>query len=245
VARLLLFDIDMTLIRGRDPGRGPGRAAIDLAFERVYGVQQASAGVSFDGRTDRGIFSEMIALHAGAHGDAAAAFDAITAAYLAALAETTGSIESVVLPGVFELLTALRVSHPGIGLATGNLERGAALKLSAHGLWEAFATGGFGDKTDNRTELVSDGITRLAAHLGVAAGPADCIVIGDTPLDIAAAHGAGARALGVATGRSSLAELLACGADWAVADLSSTKSVLEILRSEPSHQPPAPAAAEG
>ena len=166
MARLLLFDIDMTLIRGRDPGRGPGRAAIDLAFERVYGVQQASAGVSFDGRTDRGIFSEMIALHAGTHGDAAAAFDAITAAY-------------------------------------------------------------------------------LAAHLGVAAGPADCIVIGDTPLDIAAAHGAGARALGVATGRSSLAELLACGADWAVADLSSTKSVLEILRSEPSHQPPAPAAAEG
>ncbi len=220
----------MTLIRGADPGRGPGRAAIDLAFERVYGIQMASRGVSFDGRTDRGIFAEMISLHALSQGDAAAAFDATTAAYLVALAETASATSSVVLPGVWSLLDALRATHAGIGLATGNLQRGAELKLAPHGLWEAFATGGFGDHADNRAELIADGLANLAAHLGVAADPGDCIVVGDTPLDIAAAHTVGARALGVATGRYGTAELLACEADWAVEDLSATEAVVEILR---------------
>ena len=229
MARLLLFDIDMTLIRAVDPGRGPGRAAIDLAFERVHGIQLASHGVSFDGRTDRGIFTEMIALHGVANGDAAAAFHAVTAAYLEALVETTANIPSVVLPGVPVLLDALRSTHAGVGLATGNLRRGAELKLTPHGLWETFATGGFGDTSDDRAQLVLDGLSNLAAHLGLAPNPVDCIVIGDTPLDIAAAHAVGARALGVATGRYGIEQLLAQGADWAVEDLSATHDVLELL----------------
>lgn len=229
MARLLLFDIDMTLIRGANPGRGPGRAAIDLAFERTCGVSEASKGVSFDGRTDRGIFTEMIALHGVANGDDAAAFDAITAAYLVALAETTAAIDSVVLPGVYDLLAALRETHVAVGLATGNLRRGAELKLAPHGLWDAFAAGGFGDHTDNRAELVGEGLANLAAHAGIEPDAADCIVIGDTPLDIAAAHAIGARVLGVATGRYGVTELLSHGADWAVEDLGRTANVLELL----------------
>lgn len=229
MARLLLFDIDMTLIRGQDGAHGPGRVALDLAFERVFGIHEASRNVSFDGRTDRGIFTEMLYLHGVAGEDPESGFVAIANAYLAALAETTVSHPNYVLPGVPALLAALRTTHPAVGLATGNIRRGAELKLSPHGLWEAFATGGFGDDTDVRSELVADGLANLAAHLGIAPEPADCVIIGDTPLDIAAAHAVGARALAVATGRYNTGELLDAGAQWAVEDLADTAEIVALL----------------
>jgi phosphoglycolate phosphatase-like HAD superfamily hydrolase len=229
MARLLLFDIDMTLIKGASPGLGPGRFALDLAFERTFGISAASDGVIFDGRTDRGIFRELIEFHRVAEGDGAHAFAALTEAYLLTLAETTPAYPTVVLPGVLDLLEALRPTHTALGLATGNMRRGAELKLAPHGLWEAFATGGFGDHTEERAELVAEGLANLASHLGIDPDPADCLVIGDTPLDIAAAHAVGAKALAVATGRYTVDDLLASGADAAIADFTDTAAALALL----------------
>jgi phosphoglycolate phosphatase-like HAD superfamily hydrolase len=225
MARLILFDIDLTLIHTK----GAGRTAMDTAFERLYGVAKATAGVSFDGRTDWAIFSEVIERHGVADGAIERAVAEFSEAYLEEFPRFLVEKGGEVLPGVPALLDALEGEVPGFGLATGNLRRGAAAKLKHFGLWERFAGGGFGDRHTVRAELVAAGIIELAGALGVAAEPGDAIVLGDTPLDVEAAHIAGARALGVGTGRFSAAELLASGAEFAVDDLADTERVLEIL----------------
>jgi len=227
MARLILFDIDMTLITTT----GAGRTAIGTAFGRLYGIEKPTDGVSFDGRTDHAIFTEIIQKHRLANGDLEAVYRKATEAYLAELPNSLASKAGTVLPGVPELLAALGESRGGIGLATGNSRRGARVKLSYFGLWERFAGGGFGDVTPIRAEVVRAGMEELAGILELDANPFDTIVLGDTPLDVDAAHKAGTRALAVATGKFTVAELEASGAEWVMEDLADTSRVLEILGS--------------
>lgn len=225
MTRLILFDIDLTLVQTS----GAGRTAMETAFERLYGVAEATAGVTFDGRTDRAIFIEVIERHGVANGSIEQSLEEFAEAYLAEFPRFLAEKGGRVLPGVPDLLDALDREVPGFGLATGNLRRGAAAKLTHFGLWERFAGGGFGDSHTVRAELVKAGIAELAEALGAAADPANTIVLGDTPLDVEAAHRAGARALGVGTGRFTADDLLAGGADFAVNDLADTALVLDIL----------------
>ena len=225
MARLVLFDIDMTLI---DTQRA-GRAALAAAFERAFALPDALLEVAIDGRTDHAIFMELLGRHGLAGDDLAAAFERAVAAYLAELPGCISGREGRVLPGVEGLLVALRASHGAIGLATGNMRRGAAMKLEHFGLAAHFACGGFGDATPVRAQVVAEGMRALAKELGVEARPEETVVIGDTPLDVEAAHGAGAKALAVATGRYDDAALQATGAEHVLADLSDTAAVLRIL----------------
>lgn len=227
MARLILFDIDLTLIATT----GAGRTAMDLAFEQLWNKPLATEGVSFDGRTDRGIFIEVLEHH-GHGGDALERNLALyTEAYLAELPRAMAAKSGSVLPGVHSLLSALTERQPGFGLATGNFRRGAEAKLAHFGLWHHFLGGGFGDDHAVRRDLVAAGIRELSTRLEYEPNPADAIVLGDTPLDVEAAHLAGARALGVATGRFGVDQLLASGAEFAVPDLTDTERVMEILLS--------------
>lgn len=224
--QIILFDIDLTLITTN----GAGRTAIETAFEKAFGVPNATEGVSFDGRTDHGIFMELIVTHHVAGPDPMAAYRRMVEAYLGEIEPSLMAREGTILPGVPEILATMRETHK-LGLATGNLRRGAEAKLRHYGIWEHFAGGGFGDNSPVRAELVRHGIEEMAALLGIEPDPHDCIVLGDTPLDVEAAHLAGARALAVATGRSDMEALTKSGAEWVLPDLSNTKQVLEILRS--------------
>ena len=215
----------MTLIRSN----GAGRAAMDAAFAGLFGVESATAGVSFDGRTDRAIFLETLTMHDLLNGDPAATVARTFDAYLERLPASLDRLGGEVLPGVTGLLDALAGGNAVIGLATGNVRRGAEAKLRHFGLWEHFAGGGFGDHATVRADLVRAGIDELAAAAGVPAERASVIVLGDTPLDVEAAHVAGAQALGVGTGRFTVEQLLASGAEWAVPDLSDTNQVLRAL----------------
>ncbi|MCC7364919.1 MAG: haloacid dehalogenase-like hydrolase [Dehalococcoidia bacterium] len=227
MARFILFDVDMTLISTLRAGR----TALAGAFEDLFGLEDPIGDTRIDGRTDHAIFREIIARHSLADGDIDAVYRRVCDAYLERLPRALAEREGFVLPGVPALLDALAASHRAVGLATGNMRRGAAIKLGAFGLWERFPTGGFGDDTPVRAELVAEAIHSLAEHLGLPAHPHDAIVIGDTPLDVEAAHHAGARALGVATGRYTVDELLASGAEHALPDLGDTPAVLRILTS--------------
>jgi phosphoglycolate phosphatase-like HAD superfamily hydrolase len=212
---MVLFDVDMTLIRTN----GAGRAAMDDALKTLFGLEQATAGISFDGRTDRAIFLEAIAVHGIAGDELEAIYGSILGGYLERLPGSLDRLGGQVLPGVPALLDALAVRRLPVGLATGNVREGARLKLSHFGLWGRFAAGGFGDGRTVRAELVAEGISSLAAAAGLDPDAEATLVIGDTPLDVEAAHAAGARALGVATGRSTVEQLLAAGAEHAVASL--------------------------
>lgn len=227
MARLVLFDIDQTLISTLRAGR----AALDSGFARTFGIDDAIGSVAIDGRTDHAIFMEIIATRGLANGDIAAAYRSGCDAYLADLPDAIAARNGHVLPGVAALLDALAASHGAVGLATGNMRRGAEIKLGHFGLWKRFAAGGFGDDTPVRAEVVASGIHALAAVLDVPAHPHDAIVLGDTPLDVDAAHLAGARAIAVATGKYGVDELAASGAEFVVPDLADTARMLEILAS--------------
>ena len=225
--RLILFDIDLTLIASA----GGGRTAMESAFARLWSVERATEAISFDGRTDRGIFIQVLEKHGKAGPELEANLARYVEGYIQDLPDALAAKGGHVLPGVPELLAALAIEQPGFGLATGNIRRGAQAKLGHFGLWEHFIGGGFGDDHAIRSGLVADGIRELATHLETDPDPRNALVLGDTPLDIEAAHIAGAKALGVGTGRFTAAELLAAGADYALDDLSDTVRALEILTS--------------
>lgn len=220
--RLLLFDIDQTLIRTA----GAGRLAMDRALEDVLGIPEVSKGILFDGRTDYGIFLEAL----GRHSDAPASLlPGMQAAYLRYLPDALQQKGGIVLDGVPELLDALDAEGAAMGVATGNMRDGAAAKLGYFGLWERFRGGGFGDHVLVRSELIVAGIEDIAREHDIEPDPANAIVLGDTPLDVEAALSAGATAFGVATGRFSVDELLAAGAHHAVADLTDTNAIVDLL----------------
>ena len=218
---IVLFDIDMTLVRTN----GAGRAAMDAALAEAYGVASPTEGIAFDGRTDRAIFLD--ALHR--LGDATPqALQRLVAGYLQRLPGELERRGGDVLPGVLDLLARLEHERVPLGLATGNMRAGAQFKLAHFDLWRRFLGGGFGDHVVVRSELVSAAIVELSAIAG-GPGPQPCVVVGDTPLDIEAAHAAGARAIGVATGRYTTAELAAAGADLALPDLSAVDEVITFI----------------
>ncbi len=221
----MLFDIDLTLIRTD----GAGRAAMTEAIRRLYGIDNPTDGIRFDGRTDHAIFLEAIDRHGLANGDGQEAYRRVTAEYVAMLPASLRARGGTVLPGVSVVLDALEAAGVAVGLATGNMRAGAQAKLSHFDLWHRFAGGGFGDATSNRGEVVSQAIVEVAGAVGIEPDPHDALVIGDTPLDVAAAHQAGARALAVATGSYDVAALRDNGAEYVVADLSDTPALREIL----------------
>jgi phosphoglycolate phosphatase-like HAD superfamily hydrolase len=131
----------------------------------------------------------------------------------------------VALPGTPELIEALaRRSDVVLGLCTGNLARGAELKLGSAGLWGPFRFGGYGSDAEPRPDIV-----RAAWRKARELGATDGLVIGDTPRDILAAHDAGLPACGVATGRWSMHDLLTHGADKVTADFGDLSSALDLL----------------
>ena len=220
--RLLLFDIDGTLIESG----GAGRAALAEASASELGLPGLD-GVAFAGRSDRAIVRDVLVL-AGVP-PTAGAIDRIVTAYLARLPEALESHDGHILDGVVELLDALEDSHASVGLATGNLMRGAELKLRHYGLWERFRAGGFGDVSSDRAEIVAVAIEALARASGVDASAARPVVIGDTPHDVTAGHAAGARVLAVATGTYGEDALRESGADLVLGDLTETAAALDFL----------------
>ena len=211
----VLFDIDGTLITTG----GAGAVAWQLAFEELHGIPADIGAFSDAGMTDPEVGARTFTSVIG-RSPTAAELDALLDRRLHHLPRAV--IESSgyrVLPGVHALLPRLAADGYLLGLTTGGSEPAARVKLERGGLNEYFCFGGFGSDSPDRTELTRIAIGRAAAVQGNGLMPSQCLVVGDTPLDIAAAHGAGAIALGVASGHFGVAELAAAGADHVIASL--------------------------
>lgn len=203
---VLLFDIDGTLISTG----GAGRRAMEAGFALHTGRPDACAGFSMAGLTDRLIVRR--GLQQVGHAVDEAAIDRVLDAYLAALQTELASAEGyAVLPGVAAILQHVAIL-PGlaVGLGTGNVRRGAQLKLQHGNIWHHFGFGGFGCDAEARDRLILAGAQRGAQALGQALDQCKVWVIGDTPLDVAAAHANGFACLAVCTGGATRAELAAC-----------------------------------
>jgi phosphoglycolate phosphatase-like HAD superfamily hydrolase len=201
---IFLFDIDGTLVATD----GAGRRAFERALLEVLGLAAGLRAVQLDGKTDPLILDEACAA-AGRPAPTADERAAVLTAYLAHLPAEMARCRYQILPGVERALDHLEARGVAIGLQTGNVEGGARCKLERGDLWRRFRFGGYGSDAHERAELVRIAITRGRHHLATD----EVWVIGDTPRDVAAAHAAGARAIGVATGAYDFDALERAGAD--------------------------------
>ncbi len=229
--RLVLFDIDGTLLSAA----GSGRRAIHSALRAIFGTV-GPADYWFDGKTDKQIVRDLMR-HEG-HSDATidARLDQTLARYVDHLHVELAdpSHPPSVYPGVHALLAALESRDDVIlGLLTGNIEPGAASKLRAVGLDPLrFVIGAFGSDHEVRSELPAVAVARARHCFGVQIAGDALVIIGDTPADVACGAPLGARAVAVATGRYTVEELTACRPAAVFPDLSDTNAVLAALLSQ-------------
>jgi phosphoglycolate phosphatase len=228
VQRLVLFDIDGTLVRA-----GPvGAAVFDRAIEAVLGPVPAQR-VHMSGKTDPQIVREYLALLEEDDPDHLPAILAHLEKELAVAADQLAR-EGAPCPGVTELLPALATdSRFHLSVLTGNIAPNAVVKVSAFGLqeWLDLETGAFGSDSEDRKALVPIALGRLASLRGTRLRPDQAWVVGDTPRDFECAVAGGAHCLLVATGRYDHEELQQLGADAVLDDLADTGEVVSLLSS--------------
>ena len=216
MTRVILFDIDGTLIRTG----GAGQRAFGAAFQSEFGLADACANTSFAGRTDRGLAADILAAHQldPSQTNIQRIFDS----YLNWLAEFLPADHHEPLPGVRDLIAGLRAlpGSPAIALLTGNLSRGGELKLTHFNLWQEFAWGAFGDTHEARDDTARYALELAREKLGSDLEPVDLLILGDTERDIQCARAIGARVLAVATGMESMEELAGHQPDLLVKDLT-------------------------
>jgi len=214
--KLLLFDVDATLVLTG----GAGLRALNRAFQRLYSVDNAMYAIAPQGKTDPAIVREIFHKNMPGHAPEAALIANILETYLEFLKEEVAHSDSYeVLPGIAEILNELS-GREGVvlGLATGNIETGARIKLQRGDLNRFFAFGGYGSDAEDRVLLVRRAVENAYLQHGRMIDGQDTFVIGDTPLDITAGRSAGCRTVGVATGQYSAEHLREAGADFVIAN---------------------------
>lgn len=225
---LVLFDIDGTILRTG----GAGLEAMRDALVQVFGTA-GDPTYRYDGKTDRQIARELMR---GAGFDDAtidARMDDLMSRYVAGLETRLAEPGRHVgmYPGVAEIIDVVD-AHPDamLGLLTGNVERGARLKLASVGLdFDRFRVNAFGSDHEVRAELPAIAHARMRETTGVELAGRDVVVIGDTPADIACGRALGARAIAVATGRYPVEELESHRPYAVFEDLSDTEAVLAAI----------------
>lgn len=196
MVRLILFDIDGTLIRTG----GAGEKAFARVCESQFGVVNGTARLSFAGRTDPSIVRDFFQHHEIEPSEAN--FRKFFEAYVFILDRLLGEHTGRVLPGVEAMLERLHELRPApiVGLLTGNIRLGAEIKLRHYGLWDHFQVGGFGDDHEDRGRIAAIARLRGCQMAGDDLSGTEIVVVGDTPHDIACGRAIGARSLAVATG---------------------------------------------
>lgn len=255
VLRIVLFDIDGTLIRCG----GAGGASLRAAMRDEFGIGEVGP-FELHGRTDLGIFNGLLSRHGIEPNEENR--NRLSQRYFSLLPEQLvlreAEAQACVLPGVVDLLEHLRRdARHTVGLMTGNLPTSAQMKLDHFSLWNYFEFGIFGDLTDHRPHMAQPALDRIAKHQPIveAAVPSGAnanantpptthsphnvsrdaiVVVGDTTLDIELAQAMKARSLAVCTGGCNKGDLMGAGASLVLDDLSDTATILRWLESSAS-----------
>lgn len=224
---LFLFDIDGTLISSG----GAGERALNIAVEEIFGEGQSLTGLEIAGRTDLYI-TQSLFQKLGIEPEPARISEFLNR-YLHHLALQLPQREGRLLPGIVPLLNALR-DRPGVVLAllTGNLERGAQLKLQHYGLWHYFEFGAYADDSAIRNELGPVAQRRARDRYRHDFAPERTFILGDTEHDIECGRAIGAKTVAVATGNFNCDELALHRPDFLYPDLNDTRQILADLLPE-------------
>lgn len=224
--KIPLFDIDSTLLKG---GNKAHDAAFDYAIKTVYGVTASRQEIQAEGKIDPQIIIEVLGLHNVSAEKAREKVEEAMKIMLSYFLEHEDEGECIVLPGVKELLTALKQSDAYIGALTGNVEGIGWRKLEIAGIKEFIGFGAFGNLAFRRPELIPIAQQRARDLYKKDFSPFEFIIIGDTPLDIACAKEGGIQSIGVATGSYSTKNLEKAGADLVVKSLNDKEKILSFL----------------
>ena len=221
---LFLFDIDGTLIASG----GVGEYSMRLAVQDMFGVEDGLGGVEIAGRTDH-LITENIFKKFGVQWTPQRAAEFLDL-YLRHLTEELPRKKGRLLPGIIELLDALK-ARPQVAMAllTGNLERGAEIKLTHYGVWNYFEFGAYADDHSDRNRLGPFARARATERHGVEFPPERIFVLGDTPHDITCGRVIGAKTVAIATGGYTREQLAAHQPDVLFDDLADVEGVLAKL----------------
>lgn len=223
---VILFDIDGTLLASG----GAGKIALEEALLAEFGLDGIRHHVPYAGRTDVAIGRDLLK----AHGidPTETRLKKLQESYLHRLPEALNRLEGKILPGVVRLLDALRAHHEPvlIGLLTGNIRRGASVKLGHFGIDHYFRFGGFGDGLLERDEVARAAWSEACLlHHPEKLAIERTWVIGDTPLDISCARHIGAKVLAVSTGHHAHDELATGKPDLLVSSLEGDDLLAKLL----------------
>lgn len=216
--KVLLFDIDGTLVRAG----GSGRLALDRAVTKVCGKKHACKELSLAGRTDRWNFQEAFRIAVGRK-PTEAEFRGLRREYLRwlphYLRRSLAKKTYLLPPGIKTLLRRLS-REPGVlmGLGTGNIKEGARLKLGPSGFNPYFSFGGFGCDGMSRAHILKKAASRAKKLIPRPNGSLEYFVIGDTPWDVLAGKQAGFKTVAVGTGFATWASLKAAKPDFLARD---------------------------
>jgi len=235
VVRLILFDIDGTLIRTG----GAGMKAFERTFAGEFKIPRATEQLNFSGRTDTSLVRECFDAHgiAPTNRNFARFFDT----YVFWLQHLLHELNGQTCPGVRELILAFRnmTPPPVLGLLTGNIRLGAEIKLRHYALWDSFRSGAFGDDHEDRNKLAAIARDRGSRLLGEKLRGEEILVIGDTPRDIECAHAVNARVLAVGTGGYTCDQLRRHKPNWLFETLESV-TVAQLFATLTAGSRPAP-----
>lgn len=228
LATFVLWDVDHTLIENGGVSKETYAAAFELIAQRKATVQPVTHG-----RTDFQIMRELLEANdvdASGYSSISQFEDVLLSAMRVKAPELPS--RGYALPGVVEALKTL-ADMPNVtqSALTGNIAQNAYSKVAAFGLdeWLDLEVGGFGSDDEVRSNLVGAAQRKAFAKYGVQFDRDSTILIGDTPLDVKAAHDGGAKVIAVATGVHGVDELRACRADAVLPDLADTKEFLATL----------------
>ncbi len=227
--RLVLFDIDGTLLTTEAAGRHALRDAFRDEFEDLAFFDH----VPFGGKTDPQIVVELYAAAGSAHLAEPARIAVVLDRYLEHLTRHLADRRHTVrpCPGIVDLLAALQ-QRPDtvVGLLTGNIVPGARLKLGAAGIdFDQFRLGAFGSDSAHRPDLPAIAASRAEMLFGRVPTGREVVIIGDTPADVTCGAGIGARAVAVATGGFSRHELESAGAQEVFDSFADTAASLGAI----------------
>jgi phosphoglycolate phosphatase len=224
--RLILFDVDGTLLSTN----GHAGEALGMALHETFGTKGPIEHYSWAGKTDPQIVYELLASAGISRAEVTPKLPEIFERYCGHLTRKLSPANTQPLAGVPEVLEHLCRRHDvAVGLLTGNIRRGADIKLRVAGLAGSFEVGAYGSDEEDRNRLVAVARARARERWGEEFPGVRTVVVGDAEADVRCARAGGARAVAVASGHTARATLAAIKPDALIDSLASPLALQALL----------------